>query len=272
MENRRVFVFLHESLQLGDQPWAHDPIPSQSPREVVKDSCDGLIDFSREACNVCTDLWGIDAIGSHGNCIFETADICNTITYNITRDCLDLRMEYGRTVNVIEVDFPTRAPQGLSVVDIAHKFNDRNVEVFLRSCPVDPPKNVTNCTPECTPAPPPSPRPRPSTYCEALNQIAEVPLYGIQCSPNESCDTLLCPTDLFPDGASYRMEISVRKECDRAAVFVIELFTPLGGLAGRVEANETGIYTLPVFPLIVTIDEMEDAVGVEVSVFILPKY
>ena len=266
LRNQRVFVFLHESLQLGDQPWAHDPVPSQSPREVVKDSCDGLIDFSREACNVCTDLWGIDAIGSHGNCIFETADICNTITYNITRDCLDLRMEYGRTVNVIEVDFPTRAPQGLSVVDIAHKFNDRNVELFLRSSPVDPPENVTNCTPECTPAPPPSLRPRPSTYCEALNQIAEVPLYGIQCSPNKACDTLICPTDLFPDGASYRMEISVRKECDRAAVFVIELFTPLGGLAGRVKANETGIYTLPVFPLIVTIDEMEDAVGVEVSI------
>ena len=53
---------------------------------------------------------------------------------------------------------------------------------------------------------------------------------------------------------------------------MIELFTPLGGLAGRVEANETGIYTLPVFPLIITIDEMEGAVGVKVSVFVLAKY
>ena len=132
--NRHVFVFLHESLQLGDQPWAHDPIPNQSPREVVKDSCDGLIDFSREACNVCTDLWGIDAIGSHGNCIFETADICNAITYNITRDCLDLRMEYGRTVNVIEVDFPTRAPQGLSVVQLLTLPTSSMTEMWSCSC------------------------------------------------------------------------------------------------------------------------------------------
>ena len=41
--NQRVFFFVHESPQLGDQPWAHDPIPSQSPREVVKDSCDGSL-------------------------------------------------------------------------------------------------------------------------------------------------------------------------------------------------------------------------------------
>lgn len=264
--NERVFVFLHESLQLGDQPWAHDPVSSQDPSEVIKDSCDSLIDFSTGACNVCTDLWGIDAIGSRGNCIVDTAEICNTITYNVTRGCLDLRMEYGRTLNVIEVDFPNRAPQGLSVVDIADKFNDQNYEFFQGPSPVDPPENITNCTPEYTPTPSPTPRPRPATYCDALKQIAEVPVYYFQCSPNEACDTLLCPTDLFSDGNLYRIEISVENECDKAPVFVLEIFSPLGGSADRVEANKTGLYVLLAFPLLITIDEMGDAIGVQVGI------
>ena len=261
--NERVFVFLHESLQLGDQPWAHDPVSSTSPSEVVKDSCDGLIDFSRGACNVCTDLWGIDAIGNRGNCIYRTAEICNTITYNVTRDCLDLRMEYGRTLNVIEVDYPNRAPDGLSVVDVANEFNSRNLDFFLPTPPE--PSNTTNCTPEFTPTPTPSPTPRPASYCDALKEISETPIYYFQCSPNEACDTLLCPIDLFANGAIYRIDISVVRKCDTAPVFAMELFTPLGGSASRVEANKTGIYILLAFPLAITIDELDGAIGVEVS-------
>ena len=270
--NERVFVFVHESLQLGDQPWAHDPVPSTSPSQVIKDSCDGLIDFSRGACNVCTDLWAIDAIGSRGNCIYRTAEICNTITYNVTRDCLDLRMEYGKTLNVIEVDFPDRAPEGLSVVDIANKFNTRNYEFFFINTPTELP-NATECTPDFTPTPSPSPTPRPATYCDALKQIAEMPLYYFQCSPNEACDTLLCPTDLFADGFLYSIDISVVRECNMDAAFAMEIFTPLGGSAGRVEANTTGVYLLLAFPLVITIDQMEDAIGVGVStIFLIPLH
>ena len=262
--NERVFVFLHESLQLGDQPWAHDPVSSQDPSEVIKDSCNSLISFTRGACNVCTDLWGIDAIGSRGNCISRTAEICNTVTYNVTRDCFDLRMQYGKTLNVIEVDFPDRAPENLLVVDIADKFNDLNVQYFLSPSPPEP-RNATDCTPAFTPTPSPSPRPRPATYCDALKQIAETPLYYFQCQPNDACDTLLCPIDLFSDGNLFRFDISVQVECGKAAVFVIELFSPLGGSVGRVAANKTGLYIILAFPLFITINELDDAIGVQVG-------
>jgi hypothetical protein len=259
--NERVFVFLHESLQLGDQLWAHDPVPSRSPREVVKDSCDGLIEFTRGACDVCTDLFGVDAIGNRGNCIFKTAEICNTVTYNVSRACFDLRMEYNKTLNVIEVDFPARSPDGLSVVDVADKLNDLNFQFFFVPFPIEVPENITVCNPGFTPTPPPSPRPRPDTYCEALKQISETPLYYFQCSPNDACDKLECPLDLFANGQLYEIEISVTVECDEPAFLVVELFGPSGASFGRVSAKESGVETLLAFPLNITIDQMKDAIG-----------
>ena len=263
--NERVFVFLHESLQLGNQPWAHDPVPNRDPSIVVKDNCNDLIDFSSGVCDVCTDLWSIEAIGNRGFCLFRMADLCNAITYNATRACLDLRMEYGKTLNVIEVDFPGRFPEeGLSVVDIANKFNNLNVMAF-GSPRLVPAPDMNNCTPAYTPSPSPSPKPRPSNYCDALKQISETPIYYFQCAPNDACTLLECPIDLFANGAPFRIEISVEGHCDGVGTFVIEIFSPLGSPAGKIAVNETGIYNLLVFPLAVTIDQMGGAIEVEVS-------
>ena len=272
--NERVFVFLHETLQLGEQRWAHDPIPSESPREVIKDSCDNLIDFTTGACNVCTDLWGIDAIGNRGNCIYRTAEICNTVTYNVTRGCLDLRMDYGKTLNVIEVDFPDRAPDGLSVVDIADKFNDLNLQHF-QGAPTPTPAlipDMDNCTPAFTPTPSPSPKPRPVNYCAALEQISETPLYYFQCSPNDDCSALDCPIDLFANGAFFNLRVWVQTSCDGPPAFVMEMFAPDGSSVGRVSASETGPYTLVTFPLFITVDQMDDAIGVAVSYIHFTRY
>ena len=266
--NERVFVFLHESLQLGNQTWAHDTIPSESPSEVVKDSCDGLIDFTRGACNVCTDLWGVDAIGSLGNCISETAEICNTVTLNVSRACFDLRMEYGKTLNVIEVDFPARAPENLSVVQVADMLNTINFNFFN-----GPPQLIpqpADCNPGYVPTPSPSPLPRPTTYCEALTQIAQTPLYYLQCSPNDAmpCDRLVCPVDLFGDGLIFSVEMAVEAGvCGEPANFLVSL-GPFGGAPlSLVSANTTGLYLLLSFPLVITIDQMTDleSIGVEVS-------
>ena len=262
--NERIFVFLHESLQLGDQPWAHDTIPSRSPSEVIKDSCDSLIEFTRGACDVCTDLFGVDAIGSRGNCIFQLAEICNRVTLNVSRACFDLRMQYGKTLNVIEVDYPERSPEDLSVVEVANMLNDLNLNYFT-SAPVDVP-NATDCNPGFIPTPSPSPLPRPTTYCEALMQISETPLRFFQCETNDVCDRLVCPIDLLATGALFRIEIAVTAgDCDEPAVFHMSIFSPLGGdPLGTISATETGIFTLATTPLLITVDQMESAIGVEV--------
>ena len=266
--NHRVFVFVHETLQLGNQTWAHDTIPRTSPSEIIKDSCDGLIDFTRGACDVCTDLFGVQAIGSRGNCIFETAEICNTVTVNVSRECFDLRMEYGKTLNYITVDYPARAPDGLSVVDVANVLNDINVDVFLINPPPDPFPNATDCYPGFVPTPSPSPLPLPTTYCEALMQISETPIYYFQCAPNNACDKLICPTDLFGNGALFTIEMAIVTYCDQATEFQIAIFSPLGGEpVGAVSTNESGLYFLLSFPLIITLEQMENAVGLEVSVY-----
>ena len=272
--NSRVFVFLHETLQLDNQPWAHDTIPRTSPREVIKDSCDGLIDFTRGACDVCTDVFGVQGFGSRGNCIFETAEICNTVTYNVSRECFDLRMEYGKTLNYITVDFPARVLDGPSVVDVANILNDINVDVFISNPPQDPFPNATDCYPGFVPTPSPSPLPQPTTYCEALTQISNTPLYYFQCDTNDDCDKLVCPVDLLDNDILSTFEMSIVGGCDdQPAEFYIALFSPFGGPpVGEVSANKTGLYFLVGFPLLITIEQMDNAVGVEVRVYHKPVY
>ena len=263
--NERVFVFLHETLQLDGKPWAHDLIPITEPGEIVTDSCDGLIDFTRGACDVCTSLLNINAHGSRGNCISETAEICNGVTANVSRACFDLRVQYGKTVNVISVDFPSLAPDGHSVAQIADMLNEINVANF-RSPPEDL-LNVTgdNCTPGFMPTPSPPPRPQPTTYCEALMQIAAAPIYYFQCETNTNidCDRLLCNVDIFGNGMIATFQIALVHECGKASVFQMSI--SLGGLVlGTIDANSTGLYTILNFPLSITLDQMDDAVGLEV--------
>ena len=264
----RVFVFLHETLQLGNQPWAHDTILHTHPIEVIKDSCDSLIDFTRGACDVCSDLFGVQGIGSLGNCIFETAEICNKVTYNVSRECFDLRMKYGKILNYITVDFPARSLDGLSVVDVANMLNDINVDVFLFNPPLDSFPNATDCYPGFVPTPSPSPLPQPTTYCEALTQISDTPLCYFQCAPNDACDKLICPIDLFDDDILSTFEMGIVGGCDdQPAEFYIALFSPSGGPpVGEVSANKTGVYYLVGFPLLIIIEQMKNAVGLEVRV------
>ena len=264
----RVFVFMHESLQLNGKPWIHDPVPNTKPREVIKDNCNSLIEYTRGACDVCTDLFSVDSIGSRGNCIVDTAELCNEVTYNVTKACYDLRMEYGKTVNVIEVDFEDQAPEGLSVVQVANMLNDLNVAYYTGS-PETPP-DATDCNPGFTPTPSPSPKPEPKTYCEALKQLSETPLYYFQCQPNtpdETCDRLICITDLLSTGFSFQIEFAVLPvvNCTELFRFQVVVKDPLGNTVGFAETNENGLFFVLGFPLLITVNQMKDALGVEVS-------
>ena len=259
----RVFVFMHESLQLNGKPWIHDPVPNTGPSEVVKDNCNNLIEYTRGACDVCTDLFSVDSLGSRGNCILETAELCNEVTYNVTKACYDLRREYGKTVNVIEVDFEDQVPEGFSVVQVADMLNDLNVAYYAGS-PETPP-NATDCNPGFTPTPSPSPKPEPKTYCEALEQLSEMPLLYFQCQPNKACDRLLCPTNLFSNGSLFQMEFAVVGICKELFRFQVVMKDPFGNNVGFAETNETGLFFVLGIPLLITVNQMKDALGVEVS-------
>ena len=264
--NRRVFVFLHETLQLGGKPWAHDPINGTLPNEVVNDNCNGLIDHTRGACNVCTDLFMVDAYGGRGHCVFEIAGICNQVTANVSRACFDQRMTYGKTVNVVLVDFPDAAPNSDSVVKVVDMLNDLNV-AFYASPPPDLP-NVTDCFPGYTPTPSPTPLPQPTTYCEALRQLAQTPVYYFQCHTNEACDRLVCPTDLLAIGAPFQIEFALIITCNDSQQYEFELTIkdPLGRVVGNVMTNTTGQFLVLAIPLNITLDPLENAVGVMVCV------
>jgi hypothetical protein len=115
------------------------------------------------------------------------------------------------------------------------------------------------------PTPSSTPNPAPKTYCEALMQISETPFHFFQCSPNQACDKLECPIDLFADGQLFKVDISVVAECEKNASFVIELFSPTGGSLWKISANVTGLYMLLTLPLFTTINQTENFIGVQVS-------
>ena len=256
----RVFIFMHKTLQLNGKPWIHDLVPNTNPSEVIKDNCNSLIDYTRRACDVCTDLFNVHGIGSRGGCIFETADLCNQVTYNVTNACYDLRREYGKTVNVIAVNFEDRAPEGLSVVNVADMLNDLNVAYYTGS-PETPP-NVTDCNPGFTPIPSPSPKPQPTTYCEALMQLSEMPLYYLECQPNEACDCLMCPTDLFANGSLFQIEFAVVFNCWEPFQFQVLIKNSFGIPVQLAETNHMGRFIFGGVLFIITVDQMEDTLGV----------
>lgn len=264
--NKRIFVFLHETLQLGGKPWAHNPIRGTEPDEVVDDNCNGLIDHTRGACDVCADLLTVNAYGGRGHCLFEIAEICNQVTANVSRACFDLRMTYGKTVNVVLVDFPDAAPDGHSVVDVVDMLNDLNVQFYTSSTPAPP--NVTDCFPGYTPTPSPTPLPQPTTYCEALQQLARTPVYYFQCHTNAACDRLVCPSDLQAIGAPFIIEFALIITCDDSKLYEFELTItdPLGRVVGNVTTRTTGQFLVLAIRLNITLDPLEDAVGLEVCV------
>ena len=262
----RIFVFVHETLQMGGKPWIHDPIPDTLPSQDVIDNCNGIIGSSEGRCNVCEDLFSVEVTGSRGHCLFELAELCNLVVENATEACYALRRQYGKTVNVIEVDFPNRSPE-MSVVQVADRLNDRNVEYFGGSSPQPTPvPTPTDCFPGHTPSPTPSPEPQPSTYCEALQQMSERPFFYFLCEPNEECDRLICPVDFTDSGGTllFHIEFTVLV-CTYPFEFQVIIKDPTARVIGQIQTNHSGIFRLLNFPLNVTLDQLGSSVGLSVS-------
>ena len=263
----RIFVFVHETLQMGGKPWIHNPIPDTLPSQEVIDNCNGIIGSSEGRCNVCEDLFSVEVTGSRGHCLFELAELCNLVVENATEACYALRRQYGKTVNVIEVDFPNRSPEEMSVVQVADRLNDRNVEYFGGSSPQPTPvPTPTDCFPGHTPSPTPSPEPQPSTYCEALQQMSERPFFYFLCEPNEECDRLICPVDFTDSGGIllFQIEFTVLV-CTYPFEFQVIIKDPAARVIGQIQTNHSGIFRLLNFPLNITLDQLGSSVGLSVS-------
>ena len=263
----RIFVFVHETLQMGGKPWIHNPIPDTLPSQEVIDNCNGIIGSSEGQCNVCEDLFSVEVIGSRGHCLFELAQLCNLVIENATEACYALRRQYGKTVNVIEVDFPNRPPEEMSVVQVADRLNDRNVEYFGGSSPQPTPlPTPTDCFPGHTPSPTPSPEPQPSTYCEALQQISRQPLIYVNCDPNNECNRLVCPVDLFDSKGTqlFTIEIAVL-ECTSPIETETLFRAPNGLLIGKIHTNHSGVFDFVGTRINVTVDQMGSSIGFSVS-------
>ena len=121
------------------------------------------------------------------------------------------------------MDFPSLAPDGLSVVQVADMLNELNIANFNSLPPDLLSDNGTNCTPAFMPTPSPSPKPQPTTYCGALMQIAETPLYYFQCATNDVCNRLLCNVDLLTNSMSITSKIAVVHGCGKASTFQMSI-------------------------------------------------
>ena len=269
----RLFVFVHETLQMVRKPWIHDPIPNTSPRETVIDNCNSLITSTKGMCNVCEELFTLEVIASRGRCIIDNAVLCNNIADNVTEACYSLRRQYGKTINVIEVDFPSMSPKGPSVVQIADMINDRNVQYFSGSAPrpsILP--TPSNCFPGFTPTPSPSPRPQPSTHCEALRLISERPFIYFLCQPNSDCDRLICPVDLMNSGgtAIFTFEFAILT-CTYPFVFDNLIKLPTGSTIAQYQIKHSGIFSLIGINLNITLDQIGSSVGLSVSCYCIVR-
>ena len=263
----RLFVFVYETLQMIRKPWIHDPIPITSPKETVIDNCNGLITSTKRMCNVCDDLFSLNVIANRGRCIIDNAVLCNIIADNVTETCYSLRRQYGKTINVIEVDFPSMSPKGPSVVQIADIINNRNVQYFSGLAPQPSILPIpSNCFPGFTPTPSPSPRPHPSTYCDAVRLISERPFLYFLCQPNSDCDRLICPVDLMNSGGTviFTIEFAILT-CTYPFVLENLIKNPTGLTIGQYQTNHSGIFSLIGINLNVTLDQIGSSVGLSVS-------
>jgi len=252
---------------MGGKPWIHNPIPDTVPSQEVIDNCNGIIDSSEGRCNVCEDLFSVEVTGSRGHCLFELAELCNLVVENATEACYALRRQYGKTVNVIEVDFPDRSPENMSVVQVADRFNYRNVEYFGGFSPQPTPlPTPTDCFPGHTPSPTPSPEPQPSTYCETLQQMSERPFLTFLCEPSEECDRLICPVDFTDSGGTnlFHIEFAVLV-CTYPFEFQTIIKDSNATTIGQIQTNHSGVFFILNYPLNITLDQLGNSVGLSVS-------
>ena len=266
--NQRIFVFLFESLWLGGKPWIHVR-PTGTVGPVVDDDCSLLVANSRRDCNLCVDLVQMDFYGAYGHCIFDMARICSIEMYNGSQACYDERIQFGKTVNFLLVDFPNRATSPFTVVEVANSMNALNIQHYTAVDPITTNQTLpSTCLPEPIPPTEPSSLPPITSTCEALQRIASNPVGYFQCEANtdEGCDRLVCPADLLDtNGAAlFQLQVIVRS-CDDPTAIQFILTDPASNELVNITAGQSGSIDFLGIPIIVVFDQLEDSVGLQVG-------
>ena len=267
--NQRIFIFMFESLWLGGKPWIHVR-PTGTVGPIVDDDCSLLVENSRRYCNLCVDLVQLDFYGNFGHCIFDMARICSLEMYNGSQACYDERIQFGKTVNFLLVDFPNRATSPFTVIEVAETMNALNIE-YYNSGPITTQQPLpSSCLPEPIPQPQPSPLPPIISTCEALLRIATNPLGYFQCQANidGGCDRLVCPSDLLDTNGAFLFQLEVIiRSCDSPSALQIILMDPTGDLLVSVTTNQSGTIDFLGIPIDVTLDQLQNAIGLQVGGF-----
>ena len=270
LTNQRIFIFMFESLWLGGRPWIHVR-PTGTVGPVVNDDCSLLVENSRRDCNLCVDLVQLDFYGNFGHCIFDMARICSLEMYNGSQACYDERIQFGKTVNSLIVDFPNRFTSPFTVNEVAEAMNVLNIQ-FYNSGPVttqQPPPS--SCLPEPIPRPEPSPLPPVTSSCEALQRIALTQVGYFQCEANvdDGCDRLVCPSDLMDTNGAFLFQLEIAiLSCDSPPAIQITLADPTGDLLVSATTSQSDMIDFLGIPIDVTLDQLENEIGLQVSILL----
>lgn len=140
--NQRIFIFLHYGLAryASGKNYIHRTAFSGSSHNyqstyespyVGPGGCDGIIDPARRRCNTNIQFVELSAFGHSGLCVWDMAWHCSRSLKQAADECYKQREKYGKTVNVILVDYPVSNYYGSqSVMKRARILNEKNIQRF----------------------------------------------------------------------------------------------------------------------------------------------
>ena len=137
---QRVFVFMDNgpAKYITPEPdWllqSNNFITSTWSNILVRTSirCTGIVSKARDKCDTSQSFIELAAFGSFGLCITDMALSCSKdeAIGEAIDECYTKREMYGKTVNILIVDYAVDSYEKLSVIDRAKTMNEQNIQQF----------------------------------------------------------------------------------------------------------------------------------------------
>lgn len=133
---QRIFIFMHSGLawHLTSKSYIYKSSFMKSTWESIyvgPGGCDGIVDPAKRECNDNSDFVELSAFGSSGLCVWDMAWHCSRSLEMAADECYEQRKKYGKTVNVILVDYPVSNYYGdKSVMNRARILNKKNIQRY----------------------------------------------------------------------------------------------------------------------------------------------
>ena len=136
---QRIFIFMHselaDHLKLTSKPYVYTSSYfmrlTWEQVFIGPGGCDRIIDPARRKYDSDSDFIELSAFGTKGLCVWEMAWYCSRSLQRAADECYKQRSKYGKTVNVILVDYPVSNYYGSeSVMTRARVLNTKNIQRF----------------------------------------------------------------------------------------------------------------------------------------------